>query len=238
VTTDLLHSPTHARGDDPREGRRTTRLGAGLGVAGIALIVGGFALIAATDATITSSREEIAAFYTGSSLSKLLTGGLLECLGFVLLLPFAAMLSDRVHGRGPAAQLLPTVARMAATVYVSICLVPGMAAGGAALWLAHHGTTDAAVLQALNTLRGFSYFLALLFFATFLVCVGVPAVATRALPRWASWSAIGIGVALGGTIPLADAELPDMLGLLALLWVAVVGVHLLRRPGLSVRQVR
>src|SRR3954447_11432945 len=75
VTTDLLHSPTHPR--EATDDGPTTRLGAGLGVAGIALIMGGFALIAATEATITSTQEEIAAFYTGASLSKVLAGGLL-----------------------------------------------------------------------------------------------------------------------------------------------------------------
>ena len=61
-----------------------------------------------------------------------------------------------------------------------------MSAGAAALWLAHHGTTDAAVLTALNDLRSLSYFIALVPFAVFLVAVGTAARTTRGLPGWAS----------------------------------------------------
>ena len=87
----------------------------------------------------------------------------------MLFLPFAAMLADRVAGIGRREVLAPT-ARMAATVYVAVCLAPGMSAGAAALWLAHHGTADPALLTALNDLRALSYFIALVPFAVFLVC--------------------------------------------------------------------
>ena len=214
----------------PPYGRQSVRVGAAFGVLGIALIVAGFALIAPAGATITSSAAEIAAFYADSGLTRVLTGGLLECTGFVLFLAFTTMLTGHLRGSGAAGELLPAVARLAATVYVSICVVPGMAAGGVALWLAHRESPDPALLQALNTLRGFSYFVALLFLAAFLVCVGVSATVTGRLPRWAAWSALAIGVPLAATIPLATAELPDMFALLGLAWVLAVSVSLVRNP--------
>jgi hypothetical protein len=217
-------------------GRQSTRTGAALGVAGIALIVGGFALVAPAGATITSSAEEIADFYTGSSVPRVMAGGLLECLGFVFFLAFATMLTGRLRGPGATGELVPDLARLAATGYVVVCLAPGMSAGAAALWLAHRGSSDPQVLLALNHLRGFSYFVALLFLAVFLVCVGISAAASGRLPRWAAWSALVIGAGIAATVPVATSEVPDMLALLALAWVVVVGVALLRSPDPAARR--
>lgn len=236
MSTHTLTSPSGPEAiERMRYGPRSTRVGAALGVAGIALIVGGFALVAPTGATITSSAEEIADFYTGSSLTRVLAGGLVECLGFVLFLAFATMLTGRLRGPGTTGDLVPDTARLAATAYVTVCLAPGMSAGAAALWLAHRGPIDSGVLLALNHLRGFSYFVALLFLAVFLVCVGVSGAASRRLPRWAAWSALVIGGLIAVTLPVATSELPDMFGLLALAWVVAVGVDLLRRPEPGVR---
>ena len=228
MTTSIDLSPTAPAGR--AYGPPSVRAGAAAGVLAIALIVAGFALIAPAGATITSSAEEITAFYTGSDVTRVVAGGVLECLGFVLLLAFAAALTGLLRGPGVTGELLPAAGRLAATAYVTICLAPGMAAGGAALWLAHSGAADPTVLLALNTLRGFSYFAGLLCFAAFLLCVGTSATVSGRLPRWAAWSAIGIGAALVGTVPVATSELPDMFALTGLAWVLAVGVHLVRRP--------
>jgi hypothetical protein len=211
--------------------RRTTRIGAGLGVASIVLVATGFAVAAATETTIASSPDEVAAFYTGAGLARTLTGGIVEVLGLLLFLPFAAMLTGRVRDGGFSGGLLAPTARMAATVYVSICLAPGMSAGAAALWLGHHGSPDPVVLTALNDLRVLSYFVALVAFALFLVMVGLAGLTTGRLPRWASWSAAAIGAAIVASLPLAATNLIDVFGLLGLLWVVAVAVHLLRNPG-------
>jgi hypothetical protein len=207
-----------------------TRLGAALGIASIVLIAAGFAIAAPTEATISSPESEVLAFYSEAALAKTLAGGLIETLGLVLFLPFAAMLSDRVAGTGRREVLAPT-ARMAATVYVAICLAPGMSAGAAALWLAHHGTADPAVLTALNDLRALSYFIALVPFAVFLVCVGLSAAGR--LPRWAGPAGVVVGVCLAASLPFAAYDVTDLLGLIGLLWVLAVSVALLRSPAVD-----
>ena len=229
--TRTLSSPDVAtEGIDPR----TTRIGAGLGIASIALVATGFAIAAATEATIASPESEVAAFYTEAGLARTLAGGLIETLGLLLLLPFAAMLTGRLAGPGLSGDLLAPTARMAATVYVTICLAPGMSAGAAALWLAHHGTTDPAILTALNDLRALSYFVALAAFAVFLATTGFAASSTRRLPRWAATSAVVLGIALAAGLPFAAQNVPDMIGLLGLAWVVAVAVSLLRSPEPSV----
>jgi len=209
---------------------RTTRIGAGLGIVSIVLVATGFAVAAATETTIASPPSEVAAFYTGAGLARTLTGGIVEMLGLLLFLPFAAVLTGRVRGDGLSGDLLAPTARMAATVYVAICLAPGMSAGAAALWLAHHGSPDPVVLIALNDLRVLSYFVALVAFALFLVTIGTAGRLTGRLPGWAVWSALAIGVAIVASLPWAAANLIDVFGLLGLLWVVAVAVDLLRNP--------
>ena len=79
--------------------RTTTRIGAGLGIVSIVLVATGFAVAAATETTIASSPSEVAAFYTGAGLARTLTGGIVEMLGLLLFLPFAAVLTGRRAGR-------------------------------------------------------------------------------------------------------------------------------------------
>ncbi len=202
-------------------------------MAGIVLIAAGFAIAAPTEATITSPEADVVAFYTEAGLAKTLAGGLIETLGLLLFLPFAAMITTRIDGDGIRELLAPT-ARMAATVYVTVCLAPGMSAGATALWLAHHGTTDPAVLTALNDLRSLSYFTALLAFAVFLVSVGTAA--GRALPRGAGPTAVVLGVALAASVPFAADHITDLVGFAGLLWVLVVSVALLRTPSVDGRR--
>ena len=116
------------------------------------------------------------------------------------------MLTDRLRGDGLSGGLLAPTARMAATVYVAICLAPGMSAGAAALWLAHHGSPDPVVLTALNDLRALSYFVALVAFALFLVTIGIAGRLTGRLPGWAVWSALAIGIAIVASLPWAAAN--------------------------------
>jgi hypothetical protein len=227
TTNTLTAAPLAAQAPDTR----TTRIGAGIGVASIVLIATGFAIAAPTEATIASAEDAVVAFYTDAGLARTLTGGLIEVLGLVLFLGFAAMLTARVRGTEVADGLLAPTARMAATTYTAMCLAPGMSAGAAALWLAHHGTTDGALLTALNDLRSLSYFLALVPFALFLVTVGAAARSTRSLPAWASISGVVVGTALAASLPFAAHGPTDAMGLLGLLWVLAVSVSLLRRPG-------
>ncbi len=207
-----------------------TRLGAGLGIAGIALVAGGFSLVASADATFHAPDGDVLAYYAGTDLARTFAGGLIEALGLLLFLPFAAMLAGQVTTPGPAEAVLAPTARLAATVYVTICLAPGLSAGAAALWLAQRESADPGIVLALNDVRALSYFLALLAYAAFLVAVGAAGIVSGRLSRWASWSAVGVGVALAASLPAATGGYADIAGLLGLVWVIAVCVSLLRSP--------
>lgn len=207
----------------------STRIGAGLGLASVVLLLAGFALLAPAGAVHTNPPEEIVAFYSEGSQTAKYAGGLVESVGLLLFLPFAAMLAARLRGTGVAGDVLGPAARMAATGYVVLCLAPGMAAGAAGLWLGAHGG-DPGTIVALNALRAFSYFVALLALAGFLVAIGIGGATTGRLARWMSWSAVVIGAALAIGVAVAQTGLADIASMLALAWIVAVSIGLLRRP--------
>src|SRR3954468_23292965 len=182
TTVPPVSPPAEARSRTATD-RRVTRAGAACGLAGIALLLGGFALEAPAAAVHTGATADIVAFYSEGAVTAKYAGGLIESVGLLLLLPFAAMLADRVRGAGVAGRLLGPVVRSTAALYVALCLAPGQAAGAAALWLGHSRDADPAAILALNDLRVFSYYLALLAFAAFFVAAGAAGVGSRQLPR-------------------------------------------------------
>jgi hypothetical protein len=226
----MTHTLTTPAGNTtPGTAATSTRIGAGLGLASVVLLMAGFALVAPAGAVHTNPAEEIVGFYSGSDQTAAYAGGLIESVGLLLFLPFVAMLAARLRGTGVAGDVLGPAARMAATGYVVLCLAPGQAAGAAALWLGAHGG-DASAIVALNALRAFSYYLALLALAGFLVAIGIGGLMSGRLARWASWSAVVLGTVLAIGVAVAQTGLADIASLLALAWIVAVSIGLLRRP--------
>lgn len=208
---------------------RTTRTGAALGIASVVLLMTGFALVAPAGAVHSNPAEEIVGFYSEGGQAAKYAGGLVEAVALLLFLPFVAMLAARLRGPGVAGDVLGPAARMAATGYVVLCLAPGQAAGAAALWLGAHGG-DASTILALNALRAFGYYLALLALAGFLVAIGIGGLSTGRLARWMSWSAVVIGAVLAVGVAVAQTGLADIASMVALAWIVAVSIGLLRRP--------
>jgi len=206
----------------------TTRIGAGFGIAAVVLLMAGFALIASADAVHTNSAGTIVGFYSDSGQATKYAGGLISCVGLLMLLPFIATMAGRVHGSDPSVDLTGATARMAGAAYVVLCL-PSQAAGAAALWLGAHGG-DASSIVALNAMRAFTYYSAMLALACFLVAVGVGGLAGGRLARWMSWSALVTGATLAIGVAVAQTGLADIASLLVLAWIVAVSVGLLRRP--------
>ena len=189
----------------------------------------GFALIASADAVHTNSAESIVGYYTAGGQAVKYAGGLLSCAGLLALLPFIATMAGRVHGPDPSVDLPGSSTRLTGAAYVILCLA-SQAAGGAALWLGAHGD-DASPIVALNALRAFTYYSALLALAAFLLAVGVGGLAGGRLARWMPWSALVVGTTLAIGVAVAQTGLADIASLLALAWIVAVSVGLLRRPG-------
>lgn len=209
---------------------RTTRTGAALGLTSVVLTFAGLALVAPAETVLTRPAEDVVGFYSEGSAALIYAGGFLESVGLLLLLPFVAMLAGRLRRPGIPGDLLAPTAVVTGSAYVLFSLAPGQAAGAAALWLGHSGDAEASAVVALNTLRVFSYFLALLCLAAFMICIGAGAAATRRLPRWTAGSALVIGTALAAAVAVAHTGVHDLAALLAFAWIVVVSIGLLRHP--------
>lgn len=227
--THILTSPP--AGATARTAASTVRGGAILGLASVVVTIAGLALVAPAAAVLTSPAEDVVAFYSEDSAGRIYAGGFLESVGLLLLLPFIAMVAGRLRGPGFAGDLLAPTAIVTGSAYVLFSLAPGQAAGAAAVWLGHTGEAEPSILVALNGLRVFSYFFALLCLAAFLVCIGAGGTTTRRLPAWMAWSALAIGTALAAGVAVAHTGLHDAVSLLALGWIVAVSIGLLRRPG-------
>jgi hypothetical protein len=226
MTTQTVSTPTATTAGSAAA---TTRIGAGVSIAGIAVLMAGFALLAPAGAVHTNPVDEIAAFYSDGDQTAKYAGGLIESVGLLMFLPFVAMMVARLRGADPAVDLVAPTAQMAGAAYVVLSLAPGQAAGAAALWLGARGA-DPSTLMALNTLRAFSYYLALLSLSAFLVCVGIAGIRSGRLAPWMSWSAVVIGAGLAAGVAVAHTGLADIALMVALAWVVAVSVGLLRRP--------
>lgn len=215
--TTTTHTPA------PLSTTDTTRTGAGFGVGAVVLLMAGFALIASADAVHTNPTASIVGFYSDPDQATRFAGGLISCIGLLALLPFVATMAGRVG------ELSGSTARMAGAAYVILCL-PSQAAGAAALWVGAHDGNSSAIV-ALNALRAFGYYTALLALAAFLMAVGIGGLSGGRLTRWMSWSAVAVGTTLAVGVAVAQTGLADIASLLALVWIVAVSITLLRRPG-------
>ena len=206
-----------------------SRSAGGLGLAHVALLIGGLAL-SGGGALLEDGSAGIEAAYVNGNLTTILGGWFVESVGFVLLVPVAVYLG-RVLGRSsPVGTWAARSGTVLAGVYVAITLAVGFPAGAAAAYGVQHGL-DVDAASALNSMRVFAYLLSLLCLGAYVVCIAVSALADGFSPRFVG----GLGLVTGGSLlaagPLAAFALQDIPTLLYLVWWVGLCVILLRgRP--------
>ena len=172
----------------------------------------------------------VAAEYVEGDLARILAGGYVEALGFVLLLPVIAFLATAVGRRTEAGRWATRTAFAAGALYVGTSLAPGLAAGAAALHGAQHGVPLDAV-TVVNDVRNFAFFLSLLLLGAHAAGVAVAVLADRALPSWIGWTGIGVAVVLVAAVPAAGLGAADWATLVWILWfIALAAVMIGHRP--------
>jgi hypothetical protein len=172
----------------------------------------------------------VADAYVAGDLPRILAGGYIEALGFVLLVPVVAFLARAVGRRTELGAWAAQTAFAGGIGYIGMSLAPGLAAGAAALYGAQHGT-DLATVTAVNDVRNVAYFLSMLLLAVHTAGVAVSALSDRVLPHWLGWSGLATGLVLVGSVPFAEAGAVDYATLVWILWfLALAGVMLRHRP--------
>jgi hypothetical protein len=163
-----------------------------------------------------------------------MTGGYVEAVGFVLLLPVVAFLARALGRRTDTGGWAAQTAFAGGVGYVFVSLAPGLAAGAAALYGAHHGA-DLAAVSVVNDVRSFAFFLSMPLLAVHAVGVGISALADRVLPAWVAWWGVATGIVLVASVPAASTGAVDIATLLWTVWfVALAGSMIAHRPAGSV----
>ena len=173
----------------------------------------------------------VAAEYGGSGMARILAGGYVEAVGFLLLLPVIAFLARAVGHRTETGAWAAQTAFAAGIGYVALSLAPGLAAGAAALYGAQQGA-DLGTVAVVNDVRNFAFFLSVLLLAVHSAGVAVAVLADRALPSWLGWSGLATAVVLLVGVPAAATGAVDYATLVWILWfIALAAVMLRHQPG-------
>ncbi len=171
----------------------------------------------------------VAAEYVDGSLTRILAGGYVESVGFLLLLPVLTFLARAVGRRTEIGGWAAQTALAAGTGYVVMTLASGLAAGGAALYGAQQGA-DLGTVAVVNDVRNFAFFLSLLLLAVHAVGVGISILADRVLAPWLGWSALVTAAVLLVSVPLAGSGAADIATLVWIAWFVALAAMMIVRP--------
>ena len=180
--------------------------------------------------TIHEGQQGIEHSYVEGSLSRIFTGGYIETIAFVVLVPVLVFLSRTFGRRTEAGGWASQSAAAAGLGYVAVVISGGFAAGAAAAWGAHHGL-DLEQVLAINNIRNFAYFLSLALLGAHAIALALAARSDRLMPRWVGWGGLVTGFVLLTAAPLASIGLQDYATVVWLVWWVGLAALMLRQAG-------
>lgn len=226
----VLNAPSTTQGEPapPDTTRRLWRAAAGFMIAHVVLIVAGITLM--DSPLFQEGTAGISQGYVEGDMTRIMASGMIETLGFVLLIPALVFLARAIGCRTEAGRWAAQSALMAGIGYVTVTMAVGFPAGAAALYGAQHGL-DVDTAFAINNIRIFGYFLSLSLLGAHAIGLAVAARQDRILTRWVGWGGLFTGVVLLASVPAAGIGQQDWGTLVWLVWWVGVAVCLFRhRP--------
>ncbi|MGI8986692.1 MAG: hypothetical protein ACR2GM_07855 [Nocardioidaceae bacterium] len=176
--------------------------------------------------TVHDGQEGIEHSFVEGGMARIMTGGYVNVLGFLSLIPVMVFLARAVGRRSEGGRWAAQTAAAAGLGFVVVIIGSGFAPGAAALWGTHNGL-DLETALVINNIRNFAYFLTLPLLGTFAIGVGISALSDRVLTHWVGWGGVAVGAALMLAIPAAGIGLQYGMPLWLLWWLGV-GIALLR----------
>ena len=170
------------------------------------------------------SAEKVKAVFAGADFDRVVAGGFVESLSFLVLIPGLVFLARAVGHRTGPARWAATSGLAAGMTYVAVTLAAGMPAGVAALYAAQHGA-GATTVAAVVDVRNYAFFLSVAITGAQAVAVGLSALADRTHTRWIGYGGVLAGVA---TIAAVGAGAPNAGSMIWLVWFVGTGVVLIR----------
>ena len=224
--TQMLEHPL-ATGTVPELPRRLWRVAGVLILAHVALLFAGISQEKLT--VLTDSPADVQRTYAGGSLGRVLAGGYLEALSFIVLLPALVFLARALGRRTEAGRWAAQTSLAAGVAFVASTLAVGLPAGAAAVYGAHHRLADAGTLALVNDVRNFAFFLSLMALGLHAVSTGVAALSDGVLQRWVGWGGVVTGALLLLALTVQQwIDAVNITNMVWLVWWVGVGVTALR----------
>ena len=168
--------------------------------------------------------------YVEGNLAATIGGGMIQGLGFALLVPALVFLSRAIGRRTEAGRWAAQTAAAAGLAYVAVTMAVGLPAGAAALYGAQSGL-DVDTAFAINNIRIFGYFLSLSLLGAHAIGLALAARQDGVMRRWVGWGGLATGSVLLLSVPAALIGQQDWGTLVWLIWWVGVSVCLFRhRP--------
>jgi hypothetical protein len=176
----------------------------------------------------------IVSTYAGAPAGRMYLGGYLATIAWLVLIAAITLLSRLLRGTGETAGWLAALAQASGVTSAAVTLGGAFAAAGGAYYAARHGYAPD-VVAGVNDVSKFADLISMAALGVCVLAVGGAGLAGRALPRWAAWLSVLVGVlgVASGTGP----ALMNLATLVMLAWFVVLGVVLMRGPARVRRQV-
>lgn len=211
--------------------RTLWRVAGGFALAHVVLLVGGIAL--QDGPLFAEGTAGIQAGYVEGDMARTMAGGMVETLGFVLLVPALVFLAQAIGRHTATGRWAAQSALMAGVGYVAVTMAVGFPAGGAALYGAQNGL-DVDTAFAINNIRIFAYFLSLALLGAHAIGLAVAARQDEVMTRWVGGGGLLTGAVLLASVPAAAVGQQDWGTLVWLVWWIGVAVGLFRHRPLPV----
>jgi Domain of unknown function (DUF4386) len=208
---------------------RFSRLAALSGIAYVFLVFFGSAAIGGTSGagrhSLDVADSDISDYIREADVTRVWVGEYVAVVGYALFVLFAAYVWSVVRGSAErdwrdSGVVGPALIYVALAMIATACLAPVL-----------NRTGNAEDAARFLDFRSVLFAMAFLFFAMWLVGVGVRSLQSRTLPIWIGWSALVIGVLqfVGTAFASLDPGFTGVPTFAGFLWVAIVSVLLARR---------
>src|SRR4051812_43451959 len=187
------------------------RWGGGLALAHVIVLFAGFSQEVAVEHSTPLS--QLMEKYGHADLTRVFTGGYVESLAYVLLVPALVVLAHLFTGRTEVGRLAARTFLGLGIAYVAATLAVGFAPGASAIYASQHGG-DAHLVAAVNDIRNFAFVLQIAIALAMTLALGIAARAERLFVHWVGWGGIVLGSVGIAVTPL----LHNATNMLQLIW--------------------
>lgn len=219
--TQLAPTTTQLDPTTGRSSRTLWRVAGGLAIAHVVLLFAGFSQ--EVQVTHGTSLAKLQDTYGGANMTRVFTGGYVEAMSFLVLVPALVLLARLLGRRTEAGRVGAQTFLGLGVAYVAATLAVGFAPGAAAIYAAHHDM-PVGTIAMVNDIRNYSFVLQVAMTCAMMLALGVAALTDRVFVKWVGWC----GVVLGALGIVATPLVTNAVSMVWIVWILGVGVLALR----------